>query len=39
MTTASPYVDTTNTTALALYRAAGFSSQHTDRCFEMNVTG
>ncbi len=39
MTTASLYVDTTNTPALALYRAASFSSQHTDRCFEMNVTG
>ncbi len=37
MTTASLYVDTTNTTALALYQAAGFTSQHTDRCFELNI--
>lgn len=37
LATASLYVDSTNTAALALYASAGFGTRHTDRCFELTV--
>jgi len=37
LATASLYVDSTNTAALALYASAGFGTPHTDRCFELTV--